>query len=138
MPNRTVAEGGDDTGIPRNGDARIGLARAWLPSALAAAMAGLALQALPTSPVTAQNPPNAVARGEQLYHDQGCYGCHTMGKTGTPIAPDLSKIGAKHDRAYLEKWLRNPASQRPSAHMPRIEMTESDASALAAYLSSLR
>jgi cytochrome c1 len=61
-----------------------------------------------------------------------------MGKTGTPIAPDLSKIGAKHDRAYLEQWLRNPASQRPGAHMPRVEMSEADASALAAYLSSLR
>jgi mono/diheme cytochrome c family protein len=138
MPDRPVAQGGDDTGIVRIGDARIGGARTWRPSTFAAVMVGLALQALSASPVAAQNPPNAVARGQQLYHDQGCYGCHTMGKAGTPIAPDLSHIGAKHDGAYLEKWLRNPASQRPSAHMPRIEMTESDANALAAYLSSLR
>jgi cytochrome c2 len=33
-----------------------------------------------------------VAQGKQIFNDQGCYGCHTMGQSGTPIAPDLSKI----------------------------------------------
>ncbi len=42
-----------------------------------------------------------VARGQGVFKDQGCYGCHTVGKTGTPIATDLSRIGAKHDEAYL-------------------------------------
>jgi len=57
---------------------------------------------------------------------------------GTPIAPDLSHIGAKRDQAYLTGWLKDPLIQRPTAHMPKIQLNESDAQALAAYLGSLR
>ena len=78
------------------------------------------------------------SRGQAVFQDQGCYGCHTVGKTGTPIAPDLSRIGAKHDQAYLAGWLRDPAMQRPTAHMPRLQLSEPEVQALAAYLGSLR
>jgi mono/diheme cytochrome c family protein len=86
----------------------------------------------------AQEPSGLVAKGHQLFTDQGCYGCHMVGKFGTPIANDLSRVGAKHSRAYLEQWLRDPSVQKPTAHMPKIQMTEAEAVALAAYLASLR
>jgi len=73
-----------------------------------------------------------------VFRDQGCYGCHTVGAMGTPIAPDLSHIGAKRDQAYLTRWLKDPSTQRPTAHMPKIELSESEVQALAAYLGSLR
>lgn len=79
-----------------------------------------------------------VARGRTVFHDQGCYGCHTVGAAGTPIAPDLSRIGAKHDEAYLTRWLRDPSQQRPRAHMPKLQLTDPEVQALAAYLGSLR
>lgn len=79
-----------------------------------------------------------VARGQSVFKDQGCYGCHTVGKTGTPIAPDLSRIGAKHDQAYLGAWLRDPAQQKPRQHMPKLKLTEAEVQALTAYLGSLR
>jgi mono/diheme cytochrome c family protein len=80
-----------------------------------------------------------VLRGERLFTEQGCYGCHTVGKFGTQgIAPDLSHVGGKHDVGYLTKWLRDPASQRPTAHMPKIAMSDAEAKALATYLGSLR
>lgn len=93
--------------------------------------------ALGTSTATAQDKAT-IARGEKLFMEQGCYGCHTLGKVGTPIALDLSQIGAKRDRAYLRTWLRDPASQRPTAHMPKIQMKAAEADALAAYLSTLK
>ena len=89
-------------------------------------------------PAHAQNGSALVARGRGLFQEQGCYGCHTVGATGTPIAPDLSRIGAKRDEVFLTRWLRNPSEQRPTAHMPKIELAEPDAQALAAYLGSLR
>jgi mono/diheme cytochrome c family protein len=89
-------------------------------------------------PAHAQDGSALVAKGRVLFRDQGCYGCHTVGATGTPIAPDLSRIGAKRDQAFLTRWLRNPSEQRPTAHMPRIELAEPEAQALAAYLGSLR
>lgn len=88
--------------------------------------------------VQAQDRGALAARGQRVFQDQGCYGCHTVGKTGTPIAPDLSRIGAKHDQAYLVRWLKDPSIQRPSAHMPKLDLSESEVEALAAYLGSLR
>ena len=79
-----------------------------------------------------------VARGQGVFKDQGCYGCHTVGKTGTPIATDLTRIGAKHDEAYLGRWLRDPAQQKPRQHMPKLQLTDAEVKALAAYLGSLR
>lgn len=79
-----------------------------------------------------------VARGQGVFKDQGCYGCHTVGKTGTPIATDLSRIGAKHDEAYLGRWLRDPSQQKPRQHMPKLQLTDAEVKALAAYLGSLR
>jgi cytochrome c oxidase subunit II len=79
-----------------------------------------------------------VARGQSVFKDQGCYGCHTVGKTGTPIATDLSRIGTKHDQAYLGAWLRDPAQQKPRQHMPKLKLTEAEVQALTAYLGSLR
>lgn len=79
-----------------------------------------------------------VERGKAEFVNQGCYGCHMVGKFGTPIGPDLSRIGARYDAAYLTRWLRDPSSQRPAAHMPQLELSESQIAALAAYLASLR
>ena len=56
---------------------------------------------------------------------------------GTPIGPDLSRVGAKYSEAYLKNWLRDPAQQRPAAHMPKLELTESQIASIAAFLASL-
>lgn len=94
------------------------------------AVAGLAV---------AQSPPGSVIqRGEAAFKNNGCYGCHIIGKFGTPIGPDLSQVGRKYQQEYLARWLRDPAQQRPSAHMPKLELTEADVRALATYLGSLR
>src|SRR5262245_28413692 len=98
---------------------------------LALLLGGIALM---TSSVHAQGR----GAGEAVFRDQGCFGCHTIGAVGTPIAPDLSHIGAKRDRAYLTRWLRDPSTQRPTAHMPKIELSDSEVQALAASLGSLR
>jgi len=92
------------------------------------------------APALAQAPDAAlVLKGEGLFKEQGCYGCHTVGKFGTQgIAPDLSHVGAKHDVGYLTRWLKDPESQRPTAHMPKIGLGDDEAKALAAYLGSLR
>jgi mono/diheme cytochrome c family protein len=94
------------------------------------AVAGAALAQSPPGPV--------VQRGEAAFKNNGCYGCHLIGKFGTPIGPDLSQVGRKYRPEYLARWLRDPSLQRPSAHMPALELTEADVQALAAYLGTLR
>ena len=87
------------------------------------------------TPARAQD---SVQQGQRYFMSNGCYGCHTVGKMGTPIGPDLSKVGSKYPRTYLERWLRDPSSQRPNAHMPTLELSPQQVQDLAAFLSSLR
>ena len=86
----------------------------------------------------AQSREARVAQGRQLFADKGCYGCHTVGVTGTPIGPDLRHAGARYGESSLARWLRDPSAQEPTRHMPRLQLSEAEASALAAYLASLR
>jgi len=79
-----------------------------------------------------------VEEGRQAFTKNGCHGCRTLGRMGTPIGPDLSHVGAKYSPAYLERWLRDPASVRPSAHMPTLELTDADVRALGAYFGAQR
>ena len=90
------------------------------------------------APALAQDRTTLIEHGQQLFFTQGCYGCHTVGKVGTPIGPDLSHVGAQYELSYLKGWLQDPASQKRTAHMPKIDLTEQEIQALAAYLSSLR
>ena len=104
-----------------------------VPMALAAAVLMLAIV-----PVGSQDRDGLSKRGEQLFVSQGCYGCHQIAKFGTPIGPDLSRVGAKYPASYLTGWVRDPESVRPSAHMPKLELSPEDVRALAAYLASLK
>ena len=90
------------------------------------------------SPAAAQDRGAVAERGRAAFMANGCHGCHMLGKMGTPIGPDLSHVGFKYREEYLVRWLRDPAYLRPSAHMPKLEIKESDIKALAAYLASLR
>jgi mono/diheme cytochrome c family protein len=79
-----------------------------------------------------------IAQGRQVFADKGCYGCHTIGIAGTPIAPDLRGAAARYPEATLARWLRDPSAQEPTRHMPNLQLNEAEANALAAYLASLR
>jgi len=93
---------------------------------------------LVASCVQAQDTRTRAEQGAAVFRQQGCYGCHTVGVTGTPIATNLTHIGSKHDQEYFTRWLRDPSMQRPTAHMPKIDLSESEIRDLAAYLGSLR
>ena len=60
-----------------------------------------------------------------------------MGLSRSRLAVERS-LGLKYQEAYLLQWLRDPVTQKPTAHMPKIAMTEAEARALAAYLASLQ
>jgi cytochrome c oxidase subunit 2 len=79
-----------------------------------------------------------VEEGRRAFVRSGCYGCHTVGRMGTPVARDLTHVGAKYSAPYIARWLRDPGQVRPSAHMPAIELTDADIEALAAFLAAQR
>ncbi|HZP42276.1 MAG TPA: c-type cytochrome, partial [Candidatus Binatia bacterium] len=69
---------------------------------------------------------NTITRGEHLFEELGCHGCHlTEGyedlakQNGvSAIGPSLRRIGAKLDHAWLVRWIRNPHKIRPRTRMP--------------------
>jgi len=85
-----------------------------------------------------------VARGESLFVELGCHGCHlTEGfedlakENGvTAIGPSLRRIGAKADHAWLVNWITNPHEFRPRTRMPNFMFTPEQAEKIAAYLLS--
>jgi cytochrome c oxidase subunit 2 len=114
-------------------------ARVWDRLPPWVALAGLAAAvALAAATAHGQSESASVGQGRRLFTEQGCYGCHTVGKMGTSIATDLSHVGTKYTETYLRAWLREPKQQKPTAHMPKLELSETEARALAAYLASLK
>ncbi len=102
--------------------------------ALTLALAGLFAGA----PALAQDRDALIAQGKRVFLEQGCYGCHTVGTMGTPIGPDFSRLGLRYEERALARWLRDPSAERPTAHMPKLNLSEAEVQALAAYLSSLK
>jgi mono/diheme cytochrome c family protein len=64
---------------------------------------------------TAQDRAGLVEEGRATFARVGCSNCHALHGVGTPVAVDLSRIGAKHDIVYLERWMRDPREVRPSS-----------------------
>ncbi|HET7344079.1 MAG TPA: cytochrome c [Methylomirabilota bacterium] len=106
--------------------------RLALAVVLAVVLVGAASSALAQAIGAGQDP------GRVVFFSQGCYGCHRVGIVGTPIANDLSHVGTKFTESELADWLRDPARQKPTAHMPRLALTPEEIRALAAYLSTLK
>jgi cytochrome c oxidase cbb3-type subunit III len=50
------------------------------------------------------------AKGEQIFNANGCGRCHTNGKAGGFIGPDLSEIGSRRSLAQLESSILDPGA----------------------------
>jgi mono/diheme cytochrome c family protein len=83
-----------------------------------------------------------IARGEKLFQDLGCHGCHlTEGYEDlakqdgvSVIGPSLRRIAAKVDPAWLVRWVKNPHEFRPRTKMPNFMFNDEQAVAISAYL----
>lgn len=87
--------------------------------------------------------------GRDFFLQTTCSTCHTI--RGTPaasrIGPDLTHLASRrtiaartlpNDRAHLERWIREAQHVKPGSRMPSHALQPDDASALLAYLGSLR
>src|SRR5262245_53440275 len=63
-----------------------------------------------------------VAEGFQLFERYGCYACHKVDwfPTKRRPGPSLAQIGRKTTQAFLESWVSDPKSFRPTTWMPKI------------------
>ncbi|HYV57690.1 MAG TPA: c-type cytochrome [Candidatus Nitrosopolaris sp.] len=85
-----------------------------------------------------------IARGEHLFEELGCHGCHLVEgyedlskEDGvTAVGPSLRRIGAKVDHAWMVRWITNPHEFRPRTRMPNFMFQEEQAVQIAAFLLS--
>ncbi len=77
--------------------------------------------------------------GEELFKSLGCRECHTIGGIGGHIGPDLTKVGSRRDRQWIEEQIKDSKSHNPNSIMPSFaKLPGKDIKALADYLSGLR
>lgn len=75
-------------------------------------------------------------RGQELYQQLGCRGCHQLGTTGGYVGPELSTTSARLKPGWIAAWLTKPQAYKPGTLQPDYGLSNADARALTAYLSS--
>jgi cytochrome c oxidase subunit II len=93
-------------------------------------------------------PDGAAAEGKAIYTRSACVGCHTIrGVSAGMLGPDLTHFGGRAlfgaglwptTVEHVATWLKDPPALKPGAKMPNLHLSDADARALAAYLTSLK
>jgi mono/diheme cytochrome c family protein/predicted nucleic acid-binding Zn-ribbon protein len=79
---------------------------------------------------------DVAARGDWLFQQMGCNGCHIVaGYEHLPKAgPSLKRLAAKVSPEWLVEWIANPREFRPRTRMPHFFLTREESTDVAAYL----
>ena len=78
--------------------------------------------------------------GKEVFDRKGCAGCHKIEGTGGELGPDLTNEGnvISHDVQWHINHFKDPSSVVPGSIMPKTDLLEREAEALAAYMTSLK
>jgi nitric oxide reductase subunit C len=77
--------------------------------------------------------------GEALFRSNGCTACHRIGEIGGTVGPDLTNVGARRDKGWIEAQIRDPKSHDPKSIMPSFaQLPAEQINDLADYLSGLK
>ena len=79
------------------------------------------------------------AAGTSLYGESFCASCHPVQNAagnvvGGDVGPELTRVGAKVKREWLQAWLRNPRVYDPPTSMPHYRFTDAQVVTLAGFL----
>ncbi|MEQ1917869.1 MAG: c-type cytochrome, partial [Elusimicrobiota bacterium] len=84
------------------------------------------------------SPGLSAATPAALFDAQGCRSCHKIGERGGNSGPDLTMVGHRRPRSWIEKWLESPRSYKHDTGMPEQGLSVRDRAALADWLSTLK
>ena len=75
----------------------------------------------------------------KIYERYKCYVCHRFAGYGGALAPDLSYEGSRAQRRWIEDFLKNPQTLRPTLtfRIPQFNVTDQEAGILADYLGAV-
>ncbi|MEE2876373.1 MAG: c-type cytochrome [Candidatus Neomarinimicrobiota bacterium] len=87
-----------------------------------------------------------VERGEYLFNNLGCKGCHklepepeqaasyTLASLRQEHGPNLTGLGSKTSQEWLFSWLKDPKKYHPGTPMPNLRLSDVEAADLSNYL----
>jgi len=88
----------------------------------------------------------AAKRGQSLFQNRGCVGCHSIGK-GKRAGPDLAGVTQRRSLEWLRRWLKNPTPMFDSdstakallaafnnTRMPNLRLKDDEVDALLHYI----
>lgn len=75
--------------------------------------------------------------GKALMSAAGCFACHRVDGIGGNAGPDLSLVGFRRSKAWLERWLADPSAWKHDTLMPNFRLKRKALDAVVGYLASL-
>jgi len=75
-------------------------------------------------------------RGQKIFMDLRCNGCHGINGGGGNAGPDLAQ-GGPYNPSRVERVIREPTAFNPRSIMPHTTLTRSEMTALVAYVAAL-
>ncbi|MGC2064494.1 MAG: cytochrome c [Thermodesulfovibrionales bacterium] len=96
----------------------------WPPKPILATAAGVAGKEL--------------SEGQRVYASHGCSSCHMIDGIGGTSGPQLTKVGARRDRAWFIGHFKDPEKYVKNSAMPKVEAPDAEIEQLADYMLSLK
>lgn len=73
-------------------------------------------------------------RGERLFSDSGCIGCHKIGGEGGDIGPVLDDVASRRTESWMTRHFRDPKAVSPGTVMPQFGFNTAEARSLVLFL----
>ena len=90
------------------------------------------------APAARRPPARQELTGEELFNER-CRDCHIVHGKGGAVGPELSHVGSKRDRRFLEQVIREPGKVYPGTAMPPYDtFSKKQVDSLVDYLSGLK
>lgn len=78
--------------------------------------------------------PPGPAAGKAYFTQVGCASCHKVGAEGSAVGPDLTLTGFRHNKEWLDLFIKDPQGWKPSSLMPNRRLSPEARAAIVLYL----
>lgn len=76
--------------------------------------------------------------GQLVYQEQGCSACHMINGIGGTSGPDLTRVGAKHDKEWFIGHFKDPQKYVKNSAMPPVSASDLAIGQLSEYMLTLK
>src|SRR4051812_28144424 len=76
--------------------------------------------------------------GQAYFKALNCRVCHRVGAEGGLGGPDLTMVGARRSKEFLDVFLKDPQAWKPGTLMPNPRLSDPARAALVGYLAGLK